>query len=130
MILRKIIIEFTDNPNDIRNEGVGDYFTQEDKTEIVRAYCKDKSLKWRLWSYMGMMHEMTEKELADIRGIKEPDIDAFDKWYNEQGFEDEPGDHPDCIYKREHRSAEFIERYLCEQFGLDWFEYFKNYVNG
>ena len=127
MILRKIIIEFTDDPNEVRNKGVGDYYTQSDGTEIVRSYCKERSLKWRLWSYMCMIHEMTEKELTDIRGIKEPDIDAFDAWYISEGFEVEPGDHPNCIYKKEHRSSEMIERYLCEQFGLDWFEYFDNY---
>jgi hypothetical protein len=127
MILRKIIIEFTDDPNDIRNEGVGDYKTLEDGTELVRAYQKEDSLKWNTWAYMCMMHEMVEKELTAVRGIDEPDIDKFDKWFLGQGLKGEPGDHEDSPYKREHRSSEMVERYMCELFGLDWFEYCENY---
>jgi hypothetical protein len=128
MILRKIIIEFTDDPNDIDNYGVGTYKNLPNGDKVIRAYCQEDTSKWRLWSFGCAMHELTEFELIDLAGIPEEEVDKFDKWYNEQGFEQEPGDHDLSPYKTMHRSSEMVERYLIERFGLDWFDYAENYV--
>jgi hypothetical protein len=128
MALHTIIIEFTDDPNQIRNEGVGDYLRLPNGNKLVKVYCQDNSEKWRRWAFMCAMHELTEFELCDHRGIKEEDIDKFDAWYLSKGWEGEPGDHAFSVYKKEHRSAEMVERYLAEQFGLDWHEYFNSYL--
>jgi hypothetical protein len=127
-MLRKITIEFTDDPNKVRNFGVGDYFVDKKGNKIIRVYQKDNSEKWSLWAFLCAMHELTEYELCDRVWIKEEDVDAFDKWFESQNLEGEPGDHEDAPYRKQHRSAEMVERYICEQLNLDWHEYFKNYV--
>ena len=128
MILRRTIIEFTDDPNDVRNFGCGDYYLDKNGNKVIRAYCQEDSTKWILWSFMCAMHELTEFELCDLHGIKEEDVDNFDRIFNEQNFNGEPGDHPCCIYREEHHFAEKIEKMLCNVFGFRWKDYFKNYV--
>jgi len=126
--LRKtIIIELTDDPNEIDNYGVGTYKLLPNGNRVIKAYCKDNSTTWNKWAFLCAIHEMVEFELTQQRGIIEPSIDSFDNWFNTQNLEGEPGDHKDSPYKLEHRSSEFVERYLCEIFGMDWFEYFENY---
>jgi hypothetical protein len=124
----KIIIEFTDNPNEIRNLGVGDYENLPNGGKIIKVYCQDSSNKWNQWAFICAMHELTEFFLCENDGVRETDIDKFDKWCCEQGVTIEFGDHEKAPYKSQHRSAEFIERYLAERLGLDWFEYMDNYV--
>ncbi len=127
MALHTIIIEFTDNPAEISNQGVGTYKLLPNGNKIIKAYQKENTPKWRQWAFMCAMHELLEFELIDKANISEEQVDAFDKWFLEQRLKGEPGDHKLSPYLKEHRSSEFIERYICERFELDWHEYFENY---
>jgi len=128
MIINKIIIEFTDNPNDIRNNGEGDYFVDSEGNKVIRAYCQDATDKWKRWAFLCAMHEITEFELLDSRNIPEHIVDEFDRWFELKKLKGEPGDHPKSPYKKLHRSAEIVEMYLAERLNIDWHDYFKNYA--
>ena len=72
------------------------------------------------------VHELVEKILVNARGIKDADIDAFDRAFEQrrvEGNEDEPGDAPEAPYRREHRFAENIERLVCAELGIHWDDY-------
>jgi hypothetical protein len=126
MILKKIIIEFTDNPDDISNHGIGTYYYLPSGKLLVRAYMKDEKSFNEAW--LIAIHELVEQRLTEQRGISEPVIDAFDKMIDKQGGQaDEAGNEPNSPYKREHRFAENIERQLAYELGIDWFEYYDNY---
>lgn len=78
-----------------------------------------------------LIHELVEAYLCKSRGIKFEDIDAFDIEWNRQFIEgvelsDEPGNEEDCLYAKEHRFAENIERQLAHEAGLEWFNYENN----
>jgi hypothetical protein len=126
MILKKIIIEFTDNKDDISNNGTGTYYYLSSGELLVRAYMKDEKSFNEAW--LIAMHELIEQRLTEQRGIPEPVIDAFDKMIDEQGGKaDEAGNEINSPYKKEHRFAENIERQLAYELGIDWFEYYDNY---
>jgi hypothetical protein len=126
MILKKITIEFTDNPNDISNHGIGTYYYLPSGELLVRSYMKDGKSFNEAW--LIAMHELIEQRLTEQRGIPEPVIDDFDRMLDERGEDaDFGGDHPDSPYRKEHRFSENIERLLAHELSIDWFEYYNNY---
>lgn len=80
--------------------------------------------RMRDWRYEALVavHEIIEALLCKARGISEEAVTAFDKAHPDA---DEPGDHPDAPYGREHCFATLIERLLATEFGVDWAEYEK-----
>jgi hypothetical protein len=119
---KKIVITLTDDVSKIRNEGLGDYKYIGDELHIY-SYLKDESYYNEAW--LIALHELIEQRLTEQRGIKEEDIDAFDRFVLENGGKaDEGGNEEMSPYKREHRFAENIERQLCHELGLDWFNYY------
>jgi len=105
----------------MRYETVGDYFEQGG-TNVVRV----ANMGNRDYEFLVAIHEMIELWLCQKRGIDEPPIMAFDVAFEanrQPGNVDEPGDHPDAPYRREHRFAENIERLVAAELGVDWNEY-------
>jgi len=70
-----------------------------------------------------------EEHLTRRRGLKEPDIMAFDvEWEKEReqgkhGEDEEPGHDPRAPYHREHVFAETIERMVALFMGVSWKDY-------
>jgi hypothetical protein len=127
-LIKKIEIEFTNDPDAIANEGVGDYYVDNQGIQHFRLYCKDNSEKWINYAYACLLHEITEQRLTDIRGIKEETIDKFDEWHLANNLPGEPGDFFTSPYRNEHRSAEMVERYFIEQSGIHWDDYNSEYI--
>lgn len=80
------------------------------------------------WKYEALVahHELIEALLCKDRGITWEMVDAFDKEFNRRrAFAEggEPGDAPDCPYRKEHFFATTAERTLAEAFDVDWFKY-------
>ena len=72
-------------------------------------------------------HELTEALLCKERGITTEQVDVFDRehvesWDRRKPFV-EPGDHPEAPYHKEHFFATSVERLLCAELGVDWFDY-------
>jgi hypothetical protein len=126
MTLRKIIIEFTNDPSEIRNSGLGDYYYVTGGDLIVKTYMKDADSYNEAW--LIAMHELIEQRLTEHAGIEESDIDKFDRMIDENGGQaDEAGNEPNSPYRLQHRFAENIERMLAHELKVDWFNYYNNY---
>ena len=118
----KIVIE-TIPQKDHRYPTIGDYWRDDQGNLQIRVTDVGN------WKYEALvaLHEMIEVLLCEDRGIKEPDIMAFDEAYEKNRPADdpdsEPGDAPLAPYRKEHRFAENLERLFAEQLGVIWDEY-------
>lgn len=117
--MKRIIIE-TAASEDQRYPTAGDYW--ETDNEI---YFKITDQGSDDHEFLVAIHEMIEFWLTRERGISEAEITDYDiKWEElPEPKADEPGNEADCIYGREHRFAENIERQLAHELGIDWHEY-------
>lgn len=125
--MKKIIIE-TIESQDQRYPTCGDYWEEEDAIHF--RITKQEKEEYEILIFV---HEFIEFMLTRDRGIHEGDITKYDIQWNkefEEGHDksDEPGNEHDCIYKKEHRFAENIERALAHEMGIDWFEYDKKLI--
>lgn len=80
------------------------------------------------FAFLVGLHEMIEGWLCLRRRIDQGAVDAFDVAFEaarQPGNTDEPGDHPDAPYRREHFFATSIERLMAAELGVDWAEYEK-----
>ena len=59
---------------------------------------------------------MNKKEMRHITKL----VDKFDKAYDGDLVDEEPGDDPNAPYHREHSIATAIERILCAEIGMAW----------
>lgn len=66
------------------------------------------------------LHEMIEAFLCHKRGIRQEDVDEFDRTHR---IFNEPGAHPEAPYRHEHAFAEAIERLMAHELGVFWPEY-------
>ena len=99
----------------MRNNYVGDYQHFGDLLEITVIELSD----WR-HEFLIALHELIEEAVTRHRGIKEPDIAAFDKAHLDS---DDPGMLPDAPYHQEHVLATAIEMLVARELGVDWDEY-------
>ncbi len=77
------------------------------------------------WKHEALVafHELAEVLLCKERGIAAETVDEFDKTHNDSIELGEPGDDPNCPYRKEHFFATSIERLLAAELGVDWGEY-------
>jgi hypothetical protein len=66
------------------------------------------------------LHELIEWRLCEERGIPEPTVRAFDLAHPDA---DEPGSLEEAPYHREHMFAEWIERLVAFELGVNWQDY-------
>lgn len=105
-----------------RYETCGDYWEDPDGTIQFRV---DKMKDWR-YEWLVIIHELIEKALCKQAGIKDTDIDAFDKNYEANrtnGDDSEPGDAPDAPYRKQHLFATGVEKCLAAELDVDWATY-------
>jgi hypothetical protein len=116
--LKDIIIEFVPKSK-IRNDGVGDYFTQLDRL-IIRAV----KLPDIRYSILIALHELLEFVLISNDNIKESDVDKFDAEVEAgDGDKSDPGNLSDAPYRKHHRFSENMERLLAHELDINWNEY-------
>lgn len=124
MLSRKMEVRIIP-PHKQRYPTVGDYWTKKDWTQFRISRMEPD------YELLVLVHELIEQYLVSKRGIKEADIDKFDKEFELRrlkGNYDEPGNDPSAPYYNEHQSATFIEQMLAKEIGVDWDEY-DDYVN-
>lgn len=100
----------------------GDYFEHPDGTlEIVVSETGNED-----YNLLVALHELVEARLMQKRGIPLRDSDKFDIAYEQQralgkhSESDEPGNDPQCPYRREHFTADVVERIMAHGLGVDW----------
>lgn len=113
----RIIIDVIDH-KDQRYSTVGDWQYDEEGNLIVKV---SKLGSWKKESLVGL-HEIIEALLCRSAGVSEHDVDQFD--FNFKG-DGEPGDDPNCPYRRQHFFAETVERMMADKFHIDFAEYEK-----
>lgn len=105
---------------------VGDYWMENQGQDLqVRVSMLGD---WR-YEFLVAVHELIEFYLCHQKGIREPEIQAFDEEYYRQealgvvsGYS-EAGDDPRAPYHLEHMIASGIERILAVLMGVNWKEY-------
>lgn len=75
------------------------------------------------------VHELIEAVLCNNDGITDEQVMAFDAMWEQEWRDglhkddDEPGDDPRAIYKKQHEFAMLIERLLINALGMNWKEH-------
>jgi hypothetical protein len=101
-----------------RYETVGDWEVFANNFEVKVSRMTD----WR-YEWLVGIHEAIEAALCNHRGITDADVSAFDVEFEAaraEGNTDEPGDHPDAPYRKEHLFATGIEKLLAAELGVNW----------
>lgn len=112
-----------------RYQTCGDYWADKDGVTQFRI----NDMGNEDYAFLVSIHEQIEEHLTRRRGLKEPDIMAFDvMWEKElqEGKHDndgleEPGHDPRAPYHREHVLSENVERLLAHAMGINWAVYEK-----
>jgi hypothetical protein len=71
------------------------------------------------------LHEYIESMLCWSAGIDEKEITAFDKQFEKDGRDGEPGDAIESPYFKPHQIASRFEMMFCDALGVNWAEYSK-----
>lgn len=66
-------------------------------------------------TFLIALHELIEMRLCAKAGVSQAAVDAFDAGYTGDG---EPGDHPWCPYREQHRKAMLVEFLVADMLGL------------
>lgn len=73
------------------------------------------------YHFLVMIHELVEAYLCWKRGITQDAVDAFDIAFEANRTDDsEPGHDPSAPYHHEHVFAEYIERLVAQELGVNW----------
>lgn len=102
---------------------LGDYWTVPGTVDM--DIYKVSDMKNEAYHVAILVHELVEYELCKKVGITEEDITEFDKWFEAEGLEGEPGDHLRSPYRKQHRAATEVENMVIKAFGLEWDDYEK-----
>lgn len=114
----RIIIDVV-KKEECRNGDVADYFYEGEDLII-----KVTSTGNKFYDRAIAIHELSELSFLESKGVPFSVVDDFDKkCFEENKNEIAYGDQPDCPYKKEHRSAENIERIFIQECGEDWLIY-------
>lgn len=105
--------------------GVGDYWY--DNEGVLQVRVVDMGNEFMEKSVA--VHELIEEALTKRRGLSEPEIQAFDDYYDQRqkmGLvpkDTEPGHDPAAPYRNEHCFAESVEMAMFALAGVSWKEY-------
>ena len=124
---KTITLHLTDDRSLLRNDGTGDYKVDEQGNIDIYGYMQDERFYNEAW--LVCLHELIEQRLTQHRGIREEEIDAYDRNICEKGgVSDEAGNERGCIYYKEHHFAECIERLAANELGMNWEDYYQYYI--
>lgn len=117
---RRVIIEAVSKeemrpPYNQQDEG-GDWFV--DHGDLVIRVIGENPISDA--TFLFALHELIEMKLCANAGVSQQVVDRFDAehdYYTTDGSE--PGDHPDCPYRDQHRKAMIIEHLMANFLGLN-----------
>lgn len=105
--------------------GVGDYWYDSEGILQIRVV----ELGDEFMEKSVAIHELLEEALTKKRGLPEPEIQAFDDYYEQRrkmGLvpeDSEPGHDLNAPYRNEHCFAESVEMGMFALAGVSWAEY-------
>jgi hypothetical protein len=104
----------TQAPECLRYPTCGDWLFNKDGHLHVTVAEHEKNDRS---AFLVALHEMVEAYLCKEAGIEE---EAVSKWDIDNPALEEPGDHPDAPYHKEHMVATQVEKIVAEALGHDW----------
>ena len=116
-MFRKIIIEYIPHKSQ-RYPTVGDWFIRG-STLFIKVSDEMGFISGLAVAF----HEIVEAVLCIITGVSQKEVDDYDMLHSEY---DEPGNHKDAPYHKQHMSATIMEKLICKTFRLTWVEHNKN----
>lgn len=124
--LPKITIEVIHHDKQ-RYETCGDWYYNEAGELVIKV--SETTTKYE---FLVAIHELIEAVLCDFKGIKEEDVTAFDKQFEDMRIEypdivgdKEPGNEDNAPYFHEHAMASRVENWLVTSIGVDPVQYEK-----
>lgn len=107
-----------------RYDTCGDW--ELDKSTGILEIKVSNLFNWKMEACLAL-HEYIEAILCLSRGIKQEDVDEFDKTYEQQRLigdtTSEPGSSIAAPYYKEHQSATAIEKFMAKELEIDWEKY-------
>lgn len=100
---------------------VGDWYFKHQNVLKVNV----SELDSRDFEFLIMVHELVEAYLCLKHGVREEDVDEFDKAFVPTAEIVEPGASPAAPYHKEHIFATGIEKQLAAELEIDWEVYDK-----
>lgn len=98
----------------------GDWFYTLEGDLVIRVIGNDMADPE---TFLFALHELVEAVLCKAHGVSQIVVDRFDEAIAagtiDHDPDAEPGDHPACPYRREHRAAMFIEHMMAHYLGID-----------
>jgi hypothetical protein len=117
-VMIKIVPRHEMRPN---VDGADWYFDEQGNLQVRINPLSD----WRMEMLLGV-HEAVEAVMCKHNGVTVASVDAFDIEYDKTHSTDlNAGDDPAAPYSHEHCLATAIERILCAELDVNWFEYDK-----
>lgn len=107
-----------------RYETVGDWIVDNANVPAFTVLVSDMGNPD--YAFLVGLHEQIEMYLCWKRGIKQDNVDEFDKEYEAKrndGDLSEPGDDPQAPYFHEHQFSTKLEKMMCKELGIDWDTY-------
>ena len=102
-------------PHDLqRYDTVGDWQFDAETGELDINISRMSDCRYH---YLVALHEFVEAILCKFQGVTEAEVDSWDKAHP---ILDEPGDHKDAPYHRQHMFAHVIERMIADEIGVNW----------
>lgn len=108
-----------------RYETLGDWWDDENGVTQIRVTNLVNSDS----EFLVCLHELIEQYLCKKRGISEESVSDHDKIFEKERAEGkwneyaEPGDDPRAPYRKEHFTAENIERLVAGELNINWKEH-------
>lgn len=102
----------------------GDWYYDDKGNLIIRVSDMNS------WKHEALIavHELVEVLLCKNNGVSQQSVDKFDtefEMHRHPDNDDEPGDHPDAPYVKEHCFATAVERMMAAAMGVTWSDYDK-----
>jgi hypothetical protein len=101
-----------------RYNTTGDWWFDDNGDLQIR--CSDLGNEKIEFEYM--RHEEIEAFLCKVRGITQKMCDDFDMKFDliDGNKDKQPGDAPDCPYRKEHFFSDSLNRFECVELGIEW----------
>lgn len=104
---------------DMRYETLGDWYFDEDGDLFIKVANDVTELPTEDHRNLVALHELIEVLLCLKRGITQKMVDDFDMGIGKfVPASEEPGDHPEAPYGKEHRFAMLIEHLMAHELGV------------
>lgn len=101
------------HPSLMRYGTFGDWFYEE--SDLIIQVSSELSEDEQ---FLVALHELIEVKLCEKNGITQKQVDDFDFNFKSDDPNEEPGDHPDAPYRKQHRFAMLIEHLAANELGI------------